>query len=127
MKNKIRSAILISLFAVFAYLFLSHLGLFSTRYNYSVLVAAGIVYVNFIVFVISYYFSHQKPVKIFIIYTLGSLLIRLFLMIITVLISIKFLKVDIVGFIFAFFILYVFLLVYEILIVQSGLESRKTR
>ncbi len=125
MKNKIRNAFLISAFALLIYLFLSYLDVVPSKYNSAILLAASIVYINFIIFTLTYYTANKKNSKIFIIYTLGSLLIRLFLMIIAVFLSIKFLKIDVVGFIFAFFIWYIFLLIYEIFIVQSAVERRK--
>ena len=125
MKNKIRSAFLISASALMFYLFLSYLAVIPSKYNSAILLASAIVYINFIIFVLTYYLANKKDTKTFIIYTLGSLIIRLFLMIIAVILSIKFLKIDVVGFIFAFFIWYIFLLIYEIFIVQSAVERRK--
>ena len=125
MKNKVRNAFLISAFALLIYLFLTYLDVVPSKYNSAILLAVSIVYINFIIFTFTYYIANKKNSKIFIIYTLGSLIIRLFLMIIAVILSIKFLKIDVVGFIFAFFIWYIFLLIYEIFIVQSAVERRK--
>ena len=125
MKNKIRSAFLISASALMFYLFLSYLAVIPSKYNSAILLASAIVYINFIIFVLTYYLANKKDTKTFIIYTLGSLIIRLFLMIIAVILSIKFLKIDVVGFIFAFFIWYIFLLIFEIFIIQSSVERRK--
>ncbi len=125
MKNKVRNAFLISAFALLIYLFLTYLDVVPSKYNSAILLAVSIVYINFIIFTFTYYIANKKNSKIFIIYTLGSLIIRLFLMIIAVILSIKFLKIDVVGFIFAFFIWYIFLLIFEIFIIQSSVERRK--
>jgi hypothetical protein len=127
LKNKVKRVVLISLAILILYFISTYVGLIPSAYNYSVLLATLFAFINFSIFVVSYQLGYKKKAKTFILYTLGSLLVRLFLMAIVIFISIKFLKVDIVGFIFAFFIWYVFLLFFEILIVQNGINVVKTK
>lgn len=125
MKNKVRNAVVISLLMLVSYFACTWVGIISSKYNFSVLIATFIVFINFLIFVVAYHLGFKKKAKTFILFTMGSLLARLSFMILAVFLCIKFLKVDVVGFIFAFFIWYVFLLFYEILIVQSGIERSK--
>jgi len=125
LKNKVRNAVVISLLMLVSYFACTWVGIISSKYNFSVLIATFIVFINFLIFVVAYHFGFKKKAKTFILFTMGSLLVRLSFMILAVFLCIKFLKVDVVGFIFAFFIWYVFLLFYEILIVQSGIERSK--
>ena len=90
----------------------------------SFLVATAISLINFSLFMFLFSYSYKKTNKIFLLFTVGGMGVRLFLMLIAVFLSIKFLNVDVVGFIFAFFISYVFLLIYEISIVRFGLEKK---
>jgi hypothetical protein len=125
LKNKVRTVILISLAMLTIYFTSTSVGIIPNRYNFSIIIATIIVFTNFSIFVVSYHLGFKKKAKTFILFTMGGLLVRLLLMIIAIFLSIKFLKVDIVGFIFTFFIWYVFLLFFEILIVQSGIERSK--
>jgi hypothetical protein len=73
-----------------------------------------------------YAFSIKKSNKTFLLFTVGGIGLRLLIILSIVVICIKFLKVELLGFIFALFIWYVFYLIFEISIVRSGLEGRKS-
>jgi hypothetical protein len=121
LKNEIKKVILISGVILVAYFVFTYLGLIDWRYFFSVMIATSFAFINFSIFLISYKLGFKKKSKIFVLFTFGSMLVRLFLMIIAIFLSIKFLKVDLVAFIFAFFIWYIILLFFEILIVQRGI------
>jgi hypothetical protein len=86
----------------------------------SIILASLFAILNFVVFVLQTARAGTKTNKLFLFWSLGGLFIRLFMMLILIFISIKFLKVDLVGFIFTFFIWYVFLLFVEIWIIHKG-------
>lgn len=89
----------------------------------SVLYACAISFINFIVFIVLAEFSNKKSNKVFLIYNLGGMAIRMVLMLVLVFLTIKFLKIDEFKFIFAFFLLYVFFLIYEIHIIRLKVEK----
>jgi O-antigen/teichoic acid export membrane protein len=122
--NKSRIALLISLAAAIVILFLILLGIITPILGYSILDAIVITSINFVVFAFAYAFSIKKSNKTFLLFTIGGMGVRLLLMLVLVFISIKFLKVALLGFIFALFIWYTFFLIFEIEIVRRGLERR---
>jgi len=122
--NKSRIALLISLAAAIVILFLILLEIITPILGYSILDAIVITSINFVVFASAYAYSIKKSNKTFLLFTIGGMGVRLLLMLVLVFISIKFLKVALLGFIFALFIWYIFFLIFEIAIVRRGLERR---
>jgi O-antigen/teichoic acid export membrane protein len=122
--NKSRIALLISFAAAIVILFFIFLGIIVPLLGYSILNALVITSVNFVVFTTAYAYSIKKSNKTFLLFTIGGMGVRLLLMLALIFISIKFLKVDLLGFIFALFIWYTFFLIFEIAIVRRGLERR---
>jgi hypothetical protein len=74
---------------------------------------------NFFLGVLSIHFGFEKSDNIFLIFVLGGLVIRLFLMLILIVIALKFLFVSLYSFIFTTFILYFYYLIVEILILTE--------
>lgn len=87
----------------------------------SILLALTMSAINFSFFLLSFQLSYKKSNKTFLLFTMGGIGVRLVIMLGAVFISLKFLNVDLLAFIFGFFISYFFLLFYEISIVRSGL------
>jgi len=127
MQKKAKIALIISVIAIMILSLLIFANGLNIELGKSIIIAIVISVLNFILFLGSFDYSIGKSNKIFLILIIGGMGIRLFLMLAAVFVSIKFLKVDLVGFIFGFFIWYVFLLIYEISIVRIGLEGRKTQ
>ena len=75
--------------------------------------------INFSLGVLSIHFGFEKSDNIFLIFVLGGLVIRLFLMLILIVIALKFLFVSLYSFIFTTFILYFYYLIVEILILTE--------
>lgn len=127
MQKKAKIALIITVFAIMILSLLIFANSLDVELGKSIIIAIIIAAINFLLFLGSFNYSNGKSNKIFLIFIIGGMGIRLFLMLAAVFVSIKFLKVDLVGFIFGFFIWYVFLLIYEISIVRLGLEGRKTQ
>ncbi len=127
MQKKAKMALIISVIAIMILSLLILANSLNIELGKSIIIAIVISVLNFLLFLGSFDYSIGKSNKIFLIFIIGGMGIRLFLMLVAVFVSIKFLKVDLVGFIFGFFIWYVFLLIYEISIVRIGLEGRKTQ
>ncbi len=127
MQKKAKTALMISVITIIILFLLIYVNSLSSEIGIAIIVAIVVSVLNFLLFLGSFNYSVGKSNKIFLIFTVGGMGIRLLLMLVAVFISIKFLKVDLVGFIFGFFIWYVFLLIYEISIVRFGLEGRKTQ
>ncbi len=124
MINKSKIALLIALLVSLAIVFLIFLKILEIGTGYSILMGISIAVINFLLFISGYAYSIKKTNKTFLIFTMGGMGIRLLIMLSMVFISIKFLKVDLLGFIFALFIWYIFFLIFEIAIVRRGLEGR---
>jgi len=124
MLKKAKNALISSTSAIIILIVMMMLEIISLKIAFALIFAVSISAINFLLFIISFQYSAQKSNKIFLICTIGGMGIRLLVMLAFVFIGIKFLKVDLVGFIFGFFIWYVFLLIYEISIVRLGLEGR---
>jgi hypothetical protein len=122
--NISRIALLISFVAAIILFFLIFSGIISAILGYSILAAIGITSANFVVFTSAYAYSIKKSNKTFLLFTIGGMGVRLLFMLVLIFISIKFLKVDPLGFIFGLFIWYTFYLIFEIAIVKRGLERR---
>ncbi|TSA25760.1 MAG: hypothetical protein D4R68_08350 [Ignavibacteriales bacterium] len=127
MQKKAKIALIISVITIMFLSLLIFMNSLSVEIGNALILAIVISVLNFLLFLGSFNYSVKKSNKIFLLFTVGGMGIRLLLMLAAVFVSIKFLKVDLVGFIFGFFIWYVFLLIYEISIVRFGLEGRKTQ
>ena len=124
MINKSKIALQITLLSMLAIVSLIFLKIIKLNIGYSILMGISIATINFFLFIGAYAYSIKKTNKTFLIFTLGGMGIRLLIMLSMVFISIKFLKVGLLGFIFALFIWYIFFLIFEIAIVRRGLEGR---
>ncbi|MGK9477458.1 hypothetical protein ACSSV9_11635 [Melioribacter sp. OK-6-Me] len=91
----------------------------------SIMVPSGIVFINFIVFSLLYKKSTEKGNKIFLLYNLGGMGLRMILVLLLIFLSLKFLKIDKYGFIFAFFIWYILFLIVEIKAVKAKADAIK--
>ncbi len=127
MQKKAKTALMISVITIVFLSLLVFVNSLSFEIGNALILAIVISVLNFLLFLGSFNYSVKKSNKIFLLFAVGGIGIRLFLMLAAVFVSIKFLKVDLVGFIFGFFICYFFLLIYEISIVRYGLEGRKTQ
>ena len=94
---------------------------------YSILLASLISFLNFVIFVIMFKYSIKKSNKFFLLFSIGGVIFRLFLMLAFVIAMLKFLKVDVFSFIFAFFLWYVYFLTFEISIVQLKTKNFVTK
>ncbi len=127
MQKKAKIALIISVFTIIILSLLIFVNSLNAEIGKALIFAIVISVLNFLLFLGSFNYSAKKSNKIFLLFIIGGMGIRLLIMLAAVFVSIKFLKVDLVGFIFGFFIWYVFLLIYEISIVRFGLEGRKTQ
>jgi len=109
---------MIAIFVLFLVVFLFQVGIIDQILTISILYAGGITILNFIVFSFMYVKSVNKKNKNFLIINLGGMVLRLFFVLLTVFIVIKFLKVDVIGFIFTLLILYILFLIAEIMIIN---------
>lgn len=123
MANKSRIALLISLLTTLVALLLIYLKVITSFVGYSIIIGIAVSTMNFLLFICAYVYSIKKSNNTFLIFTLGGIGIRILIVLLMVFISIKFLKVDKSGFIFALFLWYVFYLMYEISIVRLKLEQ----
>jgi len=98
---------------------------FSSKVNFSILLAVAITYLNFLLFINFYSFSLKKSNKTFLIFNLGGMTFRLIMILSFVFIVLNYLKVEQYAFIFALYILYFVLLFVEILIVKESFERLK--
>ncbi|MBI5730398.1 MAG: ATP synthase subunit I [Ignavibacteriales bacterium] len=127
MQKKAKTALIISVITIIILSLLIFANSLGVEIGNALILAILISTLNFLLFLGSFNYSAKKSNKIFLLFIIGGMGIRLLITLAAVFVSIKFLKVDLVGFIFGFFIWYVFLLIYEISIVRFGLEGRKTQ
>ena len=118
---KIPAAIII--FILLCIYFLEMLNQISIITRDSILFACLISFINFIIFIVLLEFSNKGSNKVFLIYNLGGMGLRIILMLILVFLIIKFLKIIEFEFIFTFFLLYVLFLIYEINIIRQKVEK----
>jgi len=96
-------------------LFLYQLNVLSFDFLKSFILAGVITYLNFVSGYLFLKFSHNKSDNVFLIMIMGGMLLRLFMVLLLVFISLKFLDIKTGVFIFVIFFFYVFYLVVEIL------------
>ena len=108
----------ISLFIGFIFagiLLLFRINIITFDFFKSFILAGVITYLNFVSGYLFLKFSHNRSDNIFLIMILGGMLLRLFLILLLVFISLKFLDIKTGVFIFVIFFFYVFYLLIEIL------------
>jgi len=96
-------------------LFLNQISIISFDFLKSFIIAGVITYLNFVSGYLFLKFSQNKSDNIFLIMILGGMLLRLFMILLLVFISLKFLDIKTGVFIFVIFFFYVFYLLVEIL------------
>jgi hypothetical protein len=96
-------------------LLLNQIHIISFDFLKSFIIAGVITYLNFISGYLFLKFSHNKSDNIFLIMIMGGMLLRLFMILLLVFISLKFLDIKTGVFIFVIFFFYVFYLLVEIL------------
>ena len=96
-------------------LFLNQISIISFDFLKSFIIAGVITYLNFVSGYLFLKFSQNKSDNIFLILILGGMLLRLFMILLLVFISLKFLDIKTGVFIFVIFFFYVFYLLIEIL------------
>jgi len=124
--NKAKFVLFISFLISLVILFFTIIKFLAIILGFSILVALSISVINFLAFITAFEYSRYKSNKTFLLLNIGGMGVRLMLMLLLVFISIKFLKVDVVGFIFAFFICYIFMLIMEIFIINDNLRGRES-
>lgn len=127
MIKKIKQSFTVFFLAICLIVVLAVLNVFSFQTIYPILAGSFLSVLNFIIFLIMFNYSVQKSNKFFLLFSIGGIIVRLFLMLIIVFIALKFLKIDVFGFIFAFFLWYVFFLVFEVSIVQLKTKNIVTK
>ena len=125
MKRKINAVSIILLLIFFSLILTEVFHLFSSSFRFSVIISFGISVINFVIFALSFTYSVKKSNKTFLIFVLGGMIFRLFLVLLLVFLVLIYLKVDQYAFIFGLLIWYVFLLVFEIMIVKETLTKAK--
>ena len=96
-------------------LFLYQIKIISFDFLKSFILAGVITYLNFVSGYFFLKFSYKKSDIIFLIMILGGMLLRLFMILLLVFISLKFLDIKTSVFIFMIFFFYIFYLLVEIL------------
>jgi hypothetical protein len=96
-------------------LFLYQIKIISFDFLKSFILAGVITYLNFVSGYFFLKFSYKKSDIIFLIMILGGMLLRLFMILLLVFISLKFLDIKTSVFIFVIFFFYIFYLLVEIL------------
>jgi hypothetical protein len=96
-------------------LLLNQISIISFDFLKSFIIAGVITYLNFVSGYIFLKLSNNKSNTIFLIMIMGGMLLRLFMMLLLVFISLKFLDIKTGVFIFVSFFFYVFFLLVEIL------------
>jgi hypothetical protein len=108
----------ISLFIGFIFasiLLLYQINIITFDFLKSFIIAGVITYLNFVSGYLFLKFSNKKSDNIFLVMIFGGMLLRLFMILLLVFISLKFLDIKTGVFIFIIFFFYVFYLVVEIL------------
>ena len=96
-------------------LLLNQINIISFDFLKSFIIAGVITYLNFVSGYLFLKFSHNKSDNMFLIMIMGGMLLRLFMILLLVFISLEFLDIKTGVFIFVIFFFYVFYLLVEIL------------
>ncbi len=124
MIKKIKVPLLFFIVAIVLSQLLFHFNLISFQILVSLSLGILIPFINFLIFYTLFSQSFNKSNKIFLIFNLGGMVFRLILMLAALFITLKYLNIDVYGFIFVFFLWYVLLLVYEIILIKNKLEKQ---
>lgn len=127
MIKNIKKSFIVFFVVIAIVLILGFLRILSIQTVYPILFGSFLSILNFVIFLIMFRYSIQKSNKFFLLFSIGGIILRLFIMLVIVFVVLKFLKIDVFGFIFAFFLWYVFFLVFEISIVQSKTKNIVTK
>ena len=127
MIKNIKKSFIVFFVVIAIVLLLGFLRILSIPTIYPILSGSFLSILNFVIFLIMFRYSIQKSNKFFLLFSIGGIILRLFIMLVIVFVVLKFLKIDVFGFIFAFFLWYVFFLVFEISIVQSKTKNIVTK
>ncbi len=127
MIKNIKKSFIVFFAVIVIVLILGFLRILSIQTIYPILFGSFLSILNFVIFLIMFRYSIQKSNKFFLLFSIGGIILRLFIMLVIVFVVLKFLKIDVFGFIFAFFLWYVFFLVFEISIVQSKTKNIVTK
>ena len=118
MLNKKSLWLFVVVFTVFSLLIVAIL-YFTSILNYilfySVLIGASVVILNFIIGFLFIKYSLSRSNRVFLTMLWGGMVFRLIFILILVLILLKFLELNAIGFIFSILFFYVFYLIIEIL------------
>jgi hypothetical protein len=96
-------------------LLLNQINIISFDFLKSFIIAGVITYLNFVTGYLFLKFSNNKSDTVFLLMIMGGMILRLFMMLLLVFISLKFLDIITGVFIFVIFFFYVFYLLVEIL------------
>lgn len=120
------SLIIVSVyFLMYLCIFISmQIGLINLLFLKSSIYAGILNLINTAIALISFNYSIRKNNKIFLIGTLGVLVIRLLSLLMFVFLIIKFLNIDLYGFIFVFFVFYFVLLFIEVVYINKLVKLR---
>ena len=108
-------ALFVTLSSILAFIILYLTSLWNYTLFYSVLLGSIIVILNFVIGFLFIKFSLSRSNRIFQIMLWGGMLFRLIFILFLVLILLKFLELNTIGFIFSILFFYVFYLIIEIL------------
>ncbi|MEE9431164.1 MAG: hypothetical protein V3V16_08995 [Melioribacteraceae bacterium] len=125
MNNFVRSTFLFYLVSFILVSLLNYLEVISQTFFLSALYAGAINISNTFLAAILYNRSYKSNHTIFMIFNFGGLGIRLFFLLISFILVIKFLNIDKYGFIFIFFIFYFVSLIIEVIFYSTSSEKNK--
>jgi hypothetical protein len=108
---------------IFLFFFLNTISLNSLNSTFP----AGIInLLNSLAAIYAFHKGFNKSSNVFLIYTLGGMLIRLFAMLILIFLTLKYLNIDKLGFIFTLFIIYFINLILEINYFRVRIAEKKS-
>lgn len=126
MVQRIKIPIFLLVSVVILFFFLDFLEWLPDQFIDSFFYATGLILINFLVFIVSIEYSFSKSNKTFLIFNLGGIAFRLILTLIGIFIAIKFLNIELYGFIFTLLIWYIMFIIYEIYIIRKKIEKPKS-
>jgi hypothetical protein len=127
MRNNQSSLLRLGFFTFLVYAFIFIIALVSSSKNMVISITLG--YVLGLLYIVAGYLSirwaFKKKQTLFLIVILGGMAIRFILFAFVLLVLVKFTEYSLAGFLFSFFLFYLFLQIQEIRFVNSELKSRK--
>lgn len=124
MAKQISFSFLLLIFIAVIIIYLYYSEIITDFHFKSIMFAKAVAILNYVLFLIMFKISVNKTTSQFILINIGGMLLRILLVLSLIFVIFKFLKVDEYRFIFAFFIMYFLLLVFELFIVIKTI-SRK--